>query len=381
MIEEMDEVDLDSIPEPTESAVLDNGIDDNKWSPTTKYIVAGLSLVGLVVFLVFARVLVAAMVIAALVASVLTPLADLFERFLRLNKRQAGAVAYITFWVLVFVAGLLVVPRALGAVQGISEETATLTNDIQQILSQNPTVFGITLPLSSWVNSISTDVPNFILPENILGIFSNVSENLIWITISVISIFYLLQERDRLREWAFSQAPAHRERDVRILYYEVRDVWHNYLRGQLVLSTLVGVITGIGVAAVGMRGAWAIGILAGVLDVIPNVGPSLAALVAIAVAYFTGSTVLSIPNLWFALAILGIFAVIQFAENIWWRPRILGGSLKIHPGIVFVGVMASIALAGVFMTLIIVPVMGTIGVLWRYGRARMLGLEPWPHVE
>ena len=73
-----------------------------------------------------------------------------------------------------------------------------------------------------------------------------------------------------------------------------------------------------------------------------------------------------------------LFGVIQTIENIWLRPRILGNSLKIHPALVFIGVMGSLGLAGVFLTLIIVPLMGTAGKLWNYIRARMLGLDPWP---
>ena len=100
--------------------------------------------------------------------------------------------------------------------------------------------------------------------------------------------------------------------------------------------------------------------------------------VAAVVSIFAGSTYLPVSNLAFMLIIVGIFSVIQVLENIWLRPRIMGQSLNIHSAIVFIAIIASLALAGVLTALIIIPVLASIGVLARYLHAKIFDQEPWP---
>jgi len=96
------------------------------------------------------------------------------------------------------------------------------------------------------------------------------------------------------------------------------------------------------------------------------------------VALFLGSTYLALPNLWFAVLVLGLYLLIQQVENIWLRPQILSHSLRLHPGLVFVGVIGALALQGVLGALLIVPLMASFGILGRYLHCKMLGKEPWP---
>ena len=105
--------------------------------------------------------------------------------------------------------------------------------------------------------------------------------------------------------------------DANRLYYAIQNVWNGYFRGQFRLSIIVGLLTGVGVAAVGLPGAVIFGIAAGVLDVILSVGPVLVALVAGMVALFSGSNIefFNSSPLFFALIVLGIFALIQGIEK------------------------------------------------------------------
>lgn len=141
---------------------------------------------------------------------------------------------------------------------------------------------------------------------------------------------------------------------------------------------LVGVLTGLGSAAVGLPSAVALGLLAGALELIPSLGPTAAMVVAAVIAWFEGSAYLPLSNAWFTVVVIALYSLVQLVENVWLQPHIMGRSLRLQPGLVFVAVVGALTLMGALVALIIVPLIGSVGVVGRYIHRRMLGLEPWP---
>jgi len=121
----------------------------------------------------------------------------------------------------------------------------------------------------------------------------------------------------------------------------------------------------------------ALGLLAGLLDLIPSLGPTATMVVAALVAWFEGSTYLPLSNAWFTLVVIALYTLVQLVENVWLHPRIMERSLRLHPGLVFVAVVGALTLAGALVALIIVPLIGSTIVVGRYVHRKMLGLEPW----
>lgn len=144
------------------------------------------------------------------------------------------------------------------------------------------------------------------------------------------------------------------------------------------MMIIIGVITGLSAAVIGVPGAVAFGVIAGLLDIILTVGPMIVTVIAALVAYFAGSTFLPITNLWFTLLVIALFTAIKLVEDVWLRPRIMGHTLKMHPAVVFVAIMGALALAGVLVALIIIPVVASVGIIGRYLYCRIFELEPWP---
>lgn len=347
------------------------------WSPTTRYLVTTLLFGTAVALAFYARVLVTSLVIASIITYILNPIARFFENRFRMPHRIAATVAYGLFIVVILTGLATSTPVIISRVTGLAQELDTLILDVEAAIEGNTAFLGFDLPLIDWLENFRVTTASNIVPADLLSIASNVSANMLWVLVTFVTIFYLLQDWRKLRDWVFVQVPISRRDDVVRLYFEIKNVWQAYLRGQLVLMFVVGLLSWLGAAALGLQGAWVIGLLAGILDVVPSVGPTIAAVIGIGVAFLTGSSFLPVSNVIFAIMVLVLFLVVQGAENIWLRPRILGNSLHMHPAFVFIGVMSSLALAGVFVTLVIVPVMGTVGVLWQYLRARMLGVEPW----
>ena len=140
--------------------------------------------------------------------------------------------------------------------------------------------------------------------------------------------------------------------------------------------TVIGIITGLVAAAIGLPAAWAFGFLAALFDIVPSVGPTVVTVIAAAVAFFTGSTFLDLPAPWFALVVLSAFSAIHVIENVWLRPKIIGNKLHLHPALILVGVLGSLELAGALSALVIVPVMGSVSVIGRYLYCKIFNIEP-----
>jgi len=127
---------------------------------------------------------------------------------------------------------------------------------------------------------------------------------------------------------------------------------------------------------VGVRNALILGIIAGVLEIIPSIGPTIAAIPAVLIAYFQGSTYLSLSNGWFALLVIGLYVVIQQLENNILVPRIIGRSLNLHPLVVIIGAIAGASLAGILGMFLALPTLASLRVVGNYVYCKLLDLEP-----
>jgi hypothetical protein len=129
-----------------------------------------------------------------------------------------------------------------------------------------------------------------------------------------------------------------------------------------------------------MPGALIFAILAGLLEVVPNLGPILAMIPAVIVALIQGSDVmrdLGINNLGFAAITVGIYFLIQQLENNILVPRIIGDSVNLHPIIVICAVAVGLTTAGILGALMAPPVAASFRVLGSYVHAKLLDYPPF----
>ena len=123
------------------------------------------------------------------------------------------------------------------------------------------------------------------------------------------------------------------------------------------------------------------GILAGFLNLVPEVGPGFTAIIAVLIALLEGSNFLPISNGWFALLTGGVYLVLNNFKSIYLQPRILGHSVFMHEGVVFVAIIAAIILQGILGVLVVVPVLASAMIIGRYIRQKLLGLPPFEDME
>jgi predicted PurR-regulated permease PerM len=348
------------------------------WNRATHYLALIIVLMGSFWLLSAARALIGPLVIAALLAYVLDPAVTLIKT--RTKLRHSVSVSLVFFLFLAVLVAILVifVPVVANQAKRVALELQIVKVRLEEALISPVTFLDFELPLDELLLEFQEISAPLFKPQRVLRTLIAATTNLAWIMVILVTAYHLLQDWERLREWLIRLAPEAYQPDVRRLYKEIKDVWQAHLRGQLLLMLLVGVLTGLGSAAIGLRHTVLLGLLAGALDLIPSLGPMVAMIMAVAVAWFEGSTYLPLSKAWFTVVVIAMYTLVQQVENIWLQPRIMGRRLRLHPGLVFIAVTGALALGGTVVALIIVPLLASSGVVGRYVHCRMLGFDPWP---
>lgn len=156
--------------------------------------------------------------------------------------------------------------------------------------------------------------------------------------------FYLLLDAEELRDTAVRTIPSPIREDILCIARLVDSALGAYLRGQLFLGLIIGVVSTIVFTLMGVRFAIFLGLIAGLFELIPNIGPTLGAIPAILVA-LTQEPILA---LWVTIYAAGV----QQVENIFITPRVVGRSVQLHPVVVMVVLVVGgeiLGLAGLFL--------------------------------
>ena len=349
-----------------------------KWSTPARY----LTLILITIFVVtlgwYTRPMFQPLVIGGLIAYIMMPLVNLMKDRFGLKHKLAVNLVYFLSLGLVLASPVLFVPELIAQIQVFSNDLVRIYEEALIFLSE-PIRFGtFVLDASDYLSELESSVLAVItsLPEQALHIIESTSRNAAWFFVIVVTVYYLLLDWDKLRELMIRQAPQAYQRDARKIFLEIKELWAAYLRSQIALMFIVGIVFTIAWLVIGLPGALIIGILAGVLTIIPDLGPLIAAIVAIAVALLEGSLFLPISNFWFGLLVFAIYMVLVNLKNIWLRPRLMGRSVHLHEGLVFIAIMAAVLLQGILSAIVIIPVIASALVIGRYLKAGIMGYEP-----
>ncbi len=353
---------------------------DVQWSRNTRNLAVLLLIASLIWLIYMARILLGPLIVAAFLAYVLNPLVNFVNQRTKLPRSLVVMLLYLGSVAVLVGLGVALAPVLVRQSRELIAELSDIAAQLQANIGETSSILGVELPTGALLADAFLIPQGLLETDRVLTLVNSATTNIVWVAVILIVTFYLLLDWDKLREWLIRLAPPDHQSDVRRLYQLVKEIWQAYLRGQLVLMLVIGVVTWIALAVVGVPAAAILGVLTGALDAILSVGPVIAMIIAALVAWFQGSTYLAIPNSWLVVIVLAIYGAIQTLENVWLRPRIMGRRLQMHPAVVFLAIIAALVLVGPVAALIILPVIGTAGVIGSYLRCRILGLDPWARI-
>jgi predicted PurR-regulated permease PerM len=253
--------------------------------------------------------------------------------FTLVNQVQAFSNTVIQY-VTIDLPGVPVKVEAFLRSQGISQ--ASIDQSINQAVSQ------IQLQATNFAQSLVT---------NIVTIALGITDAFVNILLVAVLSFYLILDGKRIRDNLFNITPKRSQSFFLLFEDALNRVVGNYIRGQLTLALIIGVLAGLGSAILGLKEfALIIAVLAFIFETIPMVGPALASIPAILI-----SLLLPDPfprTFWIVL----YFVAVQMVESNILGPRIVGHAVGLHPVASIFALIVGAQLFGAFGALLATPI-------------------------
>lgn len=357
----------------------------NQWSMPFRYVVGIIIFIAVIAFLIYAREAVKMLVIAGFMAYLISPAVAFLIEKTKLSRVSAVNIVYFTAIIFLVIVPIALTPIFFEEIQIVVKDLLDVTTEISKMLSRPIQFAGMEFHFEQLGDSIGHLQDTFLtpLPEEALELLEATTINVLWFLIILVSVYLFMIEWPRIKDWMINLAPEPYHNDMRELYKRLRNVWMAYLRGQIVLMIVVWIVFTIAWAIIGIPGALVLGLIAGLFTLVPDVGPTLAALIAVAVALLEGSSwihlsdVPSTNNLIVAGIVLVTYIVLINLKNALVRPIIMGRSLHMNEALIFIAILIATILAGIMGALLIVPLMASVSVIMEYLRRRVLGLTPF----
>jgi predicted PurR-regulated permease PerM len=330
-----------------------------------------------VAFLFYAHVAVRNLVIAAFVAYLLNPAVVYLLVHTRMSRQEAVNTVYFSALILLVGIPSTLAPIFYDEVQIVIQDIFDLTNELRLILSRPIHVLGLTFHLQEWGKNLVQIQNAFFtpLPDDALQLLETTSVSVLWFLVILVSVHLFLSQWPNMRDGLISFAPPQSRMELQDLYQRVRRVWMAYLRGQIVLMLIVGVVFTIAWTILGIPGALVLGVVAGLFTLIPDVGPFLAAVLAAGVALLEGSTWIPLSNFWVAGIVVAVYLVLIGLKNFFLRPYIMGRSVHMNETLVFIIIVIATILEGILGALLIVPVFASLILVGEYLLRKVLGMS------
>ena len=362
--------------------------------------------VGLVVFagIVFwlSRDALPILAVSGILAFLVAPMVRFLHRRLHLPRWLSLALGYVV---------VLVVSLALVAIlaTGITQSFAGINIDGMQdsvrssaewfvgyadglkVLGVSLDMSEVTAPIEDWLKETPEDTSAGLkidaeaLQAMMGGAFNSIRTVTGLVTAMVASALitlmiaiYLNADSSRFYSWIHRVVPPGYERDGVVLADRTGAIWRGYIYGQLVNSVITGLMVFAVLAAVGVQGAFLLGVIMMLFNMIPTFGPIIAAVPGVIAALVGGSTRWpDMNNFIFALIVVGIYVVVVQAQATIIAPKVMGRAVRLSPVIIMISLIVGFNVAGLIGSLLAVPIVATIKEFVSYLYAKVVDREPF----
>ena len=376
------------------------------WSRPTKYLI-GVGVVILGIFILYlSRAVIPLLAMAALIAAVVRPAILWLHLRVHLPHGLAVGLVYLGLVIMVPLIVVLIIPPITDALVyvGNLDYQSILQRGADWLRSTLITIKSIQLPVAGFNayidKSIDTLLEEFqssssstialpslstflqplssalrVVMETGANVVGTVVAKAAMVAFLFLASIYISLDAHTFRAAFLNAVPEAYQPEISILLTRVERVWLAFFHGELELMAFIGVITTIGLLALGMPGGLYLGIIAGLLEVVPSFGPLIATIPAVIAALIQGSAYLPISHLAFAGVIILFYILLQQVENHFIAPRVLGGALDLPPLLVLTGVVVGATAGGLLGALLATPIVATGREILSYIRCKIWNQE------
>jgi len=307
------------------------------------------------------------LLVAALLAYAVVPVIDRLHRFMprALAMVLVYLAATILFGLLAYFTIKTLIPQLNSLAQSVQTFVTPGSNGQESPLDQALKSMGFT---QSQINSASKQIQSQLSSsasdiakgtEQFIGGLISAGFNIL---ITVVVSVYLLVDGYRFGNWLISSSPLSQRGWVSSVLEILQRVVGGYIRGQIIMSSCMGVMQFIGMTILGVPYAPLIGVLAFILEFIPDIGTIITGFVAVVIA-LTVSWQLAVITLIYTI-------IVDCIEGYVLSPRIIGKAVEIKPVVSLLAMIAGSELFGIWGAILAAPTMGLIqalvGAYWQY---------------
>jgi predicted PurR-regulated permease PerM len=305
------------------------------------------------------------LLIAVAVVYLLNPLVSALER--RGLPRVAGAgIVYVLFLCIVALVISLLVPLVARQVSQVATHFPDYLADAQANIRRVAARFGqepnFRLDADQVRHWLSASENRQTVTRYLTGLRSvttSLISGLIIFVIGPVMAFYLLVDLPRLRRGAMALIPPARREEITGLMDRIGQAVGGFFRGQLLVALFVGVASSIGLWIIGLPFWLLVGMVAGVFNLVPLVGPFIGGGLAVVIALLSGEPLTAV---WAALVLL----IVQQIDNHLISPNVMGRTVQLHPVVVMLALLVGASFAGLFGMLVIVPLVAVAKIVFLF---------------
>ena len=312
-------------------------------------------------------------VLSVFFAYLIDPLVKLIRRPFKerqLEKLMPRPAAIFIAYLIVFsILGLAIASLAPRVIEQSKEFAANLPDyatSIQKSFSEigtryqyqipQPIQDDITAKISTMIGDLGTFITSFVFGSLLVTIILYLP----WLVLVPVLAFFFLKDVNLFRVAFLRVFPSGRWRGrAEAVLSDVNKTLAAYTRAQLISCLIIGVICTAGFYIIGLKYALLFGILAGVLEFIPLIGPLTMAIIAITVSAFS-------DNPWKALYVAIFLIVLRILQDYIFYPRIVREGIHLHPLAIILSVLAGEQIAGIPGVFLSIPLVALLTVLYKH---------------
>jgi predicted PurR-regulated permease PerM len=281
-------------------------------------------------------------------------------------------LVYLGFMVLVGLLLFLIVPAAISQLTEFSNRLPVLLADLRAFAADiRPAV--VSDGLVNAIDAVAAtlrDPEAEADPEAIVDVGLAVADVLIAVITVLTLVFFWLTGHPRIQRFSLALLPAEHRAGVRQGWNEVEARLGLWMRGQVILMASIFVMTTVAYFVLGLPNALLLGLIAGIAEIIPIVGPLLGAIPALLVAATTGQVEL-------VILVAGVYVVIQVVEGNILVPMVMKSTIGVPPFLIVASLVVGAAAGGLIGALLAVPLVAALVVILEHAQDRetMVTLE------
>lgn len=292
----------------------------------------------------FLRDIVAMLFVALLLAALIDPFADWLAEH-HIPRGLSVIVIYLCLVVVIGLAFLLFIPPLIEQATQLVQSFG-YTQELSKVLDE---FRRFTIGTGNTPSQIFATLQSF--SQTVSGFVGGVAAAIIVLVLT----FYMVVEEQALARVFRTVAPHEYQPYLTQLIERMREKIGQWLRGQIILGLIIGVLTYIGLSIIDVRYALVLALLAGVLEIIPYLGPILSSIPAIVLAFTESPTKGGL--------VLLLYVLIQQAENNILVPRVMQKVTGLNPVVSIVALLIGLKLGGLVGAIFAIPVATMVSVV------------------